>query len=638
MLEAVRRTLRLTQKEYGSLKHRVYGWLGRGAFVNILKQRRQTLPLFLESWRGGIRLLFSPAILAYPACLLLSPLFRPSVRRFLTSGLGVMRRLRLLYRLGMDRLKERRVPQEPEPRVRVSMEHLSRALEEIRKNFPDGPILAIPWIHPKHPIHPSLQELIEEEALSGDSSARTRPPRIFSTWLKMGLCLLYATYLAARILQLRVRLRREIKTLKGQPFDLVAKTWCARISSTNGVDFYYGDLQNRLQGRHLRMLFLMGDSSGKSWHTLSEDGVSTTFPWRLPELCLVPLVAPFQMALQQMGSAVRLERFALKAQDPLVRRLALRASRWALSRQITPLGLYHWIGKRAIQIWNPKAFVTLYEGQPWEMLVWRGVKAANPQCQIVGYQHTVVMPHSSSVLSPTLHSKGFLAPDIVLCLGEISRGMMAPGHALGKNRLVVFGSFRRGSNRIGSSLPEPQRRTVLVVPETGVIQEAKLLFNFAIQAASLLPDYRFIFRCHPLYPFEGVRPHLADAPERYPNIEISQKGSIEEDFARSSLLLYRGSSTVLYAILHGLKPIYLKDDHPLCVDPLFQLSGWREQVSSSREMEQVLRGYESALPDEELRQWRKAFAYADAYTVPVDGGSMDRFLEAAGLSNGRVAT
>ena len=184
--------------------------------------------------------------------------------------------------------------------------------------------------------------------------------------------------------------------------------------------------------------------------------------------------------------------------------------------------------------------------------------------------------------------------------------------------------------------PRPDRRTVLVIPE-GIFTETKLLFDFAMQAASDLRDHHFIFRCHPVLPFEQIRAHLHGAPERLPNIELSTHNSLAADCARSSVALYRGSSTVLYAVLSGLKPLYVHDDRFPDADPLFALTQWRQTVASPEDLQESLRHYAATPPTDAAEQWRPSASYVHAYTTPVNEASLDRFLDAVGLRHHRTA-
>ena len=122
---------------------------------------------------------------------------------------------------------------------------------------------------------------------------------------------------------------------------------------------------------------------------------------------------------------------------------------------------------------------------------------------------------------------------------------------------------------------------------------------------------------------------------RQPNIRLSEGRSIEEDFARSSALLYRGSSTVLYAVLHGLLPVYVDVDGTRNRDPLFALEGWRERCENPEELAELLARYEGA-PPEQLEAARDvAVRYVQAYTGPVDDQGIDALLESTGLKSAR---
>ena len=515
------------------------------------------------------------------------------------------------------------------PCMLLAMERLSHAFDEVKRLCPDLPVLAIRWLHLNHPIQPLQdawlrQELSDLQASRGDHPTRTHRWRNLGilVW-RVGICWLYAAYLAVRLARLRWMLRHEMRALRRQSFDVVAKTWrFGAQPPANGQDFYYGDLQERLADRGMTMLLLCGDATAGNWRTFSKAHASTVRGW-LPELCLVPALAPFHMAWRQILACARLLRLGRCVNDPLVKRVVEHASRDCLSRRIVPFGLYAWIGTTATRIWHPKAFVTLYEGRGWESCLRQGVKAADPSCQTVGYQHTIVLRHQLALLRQTHDTSPYVRPDAVLCLGARTQAMLRGSHP--RSTLIPFGTFRRFPARQQDAGPAPERRTVLVVPE-GYPEEEILLFNSALRAARVLPDHRFIFRCHPVSPFEQVRGRLEMDPGTLPNVEVSDRPSITDDFARASVVLYRGSSSVLYAVLHGLKPVYLHDERFHDVDPLFEVTTWRERASSAQALEQVLARYAKTPAQEAVATWREAARYVEEYTIPVTDASVDQWL------------
>ena len=514
-------------------------------------------------------------------------------------------------------------PGRPEP-VAHDVERLAGALHRVRRQCQDLPLLAIRWMHVRHPLQETQERLLRRDG-GGIAPWRHRAALL----RRLAQCVGYAVILSVQLLRMRWVARRPMALLKGQPFELLARTWCLGTERPGDHrDFYYGDLQDRLAQRNVRMLLVCGDVSGRTRPAFARGQVAAGPMARVPELCLVPLFAPLDMMAKQLATCWRLWRLRRREAEPLPRAILALACRDCLAPDTALTGLLYWVGRTAVRTWRPKAVVTLYEGQAWEPCLWRGVKTADPSCQTVGYQHTVLLPHCLVLLRRWEEERPEARPDVVLCLGPRTRAMLQASHP--RSRLISFGSFRPLPDRGACAGPRPQERTVLVVPESGLLAEARSLFTFAMEAAGVLRDHRFIFRCHPIMPFDRVRPHLAEAPEARPNIEVSVRPSIADDFARSSSVLYRGSSSVLYAVLHGVKPIYVHDPSLRDADPLGALATWRDSVSSVPELAGLLQAY-AATPAAGARDdWQAAVEYVRRYTVPVDEASLDRWLETLG--------
>lgn len=508
---------------------------------------------------------------------------------------------------------------------------LTRLAYTLPRLCPRVPVMALSLMNPRHPLPADAAEL---SAILGGNGSVPRLSTVARSWAR---CLLYALRESINILKLRRQVRPLLRRAREQSADVVMKTWgFGPDSLTKAADFYYGTLPPQLRQRGISCVLLCGDAlSGESHSAFARTALSQTHMRYVPEKLLLPLWAPLVTACNQLLTGLRLRRLGRKARDRKFAAVCAHACLDCLSPSTAANSLYFYIAKAALKTWRARVFVTLYEGQSWEKPSWLGAKAANRDCVTVGYQHTIIMPYSFSLIgSNNGHWELPAAPDWVLCLGKATMAMMKPGHGPNGTRFVPFGSFRR---KPGDSLPRPPRpgrHTVVVVPE-GMLSEAELLFNFALRAASSVSDYHFIFRCHPMLPFDRVRPYLERDPEAFSNIEISE-GPIEDDFARSSAVLYRGSSSVLYAVLHGLKPIYLHDDRAMDIDPLFQLRSWREYVSSPGEIIELLRGYASVTEERAAGEWKSAAEYVNGYTMPVEDASIDRFLAAVGLSNGKA--
>ena len=512
---------------------------------------------------------------------------------------------------------------------------MTELLYAVRRRCRRGIVLGMSLLNPRHPLSSDQARLLEVLQKGGTYPVRL-PSLAVLAWRAVRL-VAFAMRDTILLAVLRARFAPRLLQMMREPAPVVLKTWAFGPETWNGpADFYYGTLSQQLRERGVSCVLLCGDARSRIDPAFTRAFLQRRDVRAVPEWLLVPLWAPLVTACRQLAAALSLRRLASRADDHRVACVASAASVGCLDPSTMRNNLQCDIARTAVRAWKPNAFVAFYEGQPWELPSRHGVKAADPQCLTVGYQHTIIMPYAWSVLAPSHGSWERSAPDLILCLGEVTRRMMAPGHAPLGTRLVTFGTFRRAGGADRLSAPEPSRRTILVLPE-GNLPESTILFQFAMRAAEALPDHRFLFRTHPLLPFDQVRPHLDDSPDRHPNIELSTRPSIDEDFDRASVVLYRGSSAVLYAVLRGLKPLYLHDARTHDIDPLFELTTWRERTGSVEVFAAVLRQYATMSASAAQEAWRSAAEYVNAYTQPVDDAAITRFLDAVGLGPDRQA-
>lgn len=504
-----------------------------------------------------------------------------------------------------------------EIKLSPSSEQLRKACCAVRGRFPKIPVIGIPWLYftnVRNPVHRRLCAHDQKWVL---------PLMI----LRMAWPFIKGFQTAFKVVWLRLQCRDALAVLKNQSFDVVAKTWVfggRREAQDN--DFYYGDLQTRLADNNIAMLLLCGNVSGRNWRDYVLSHTRTSLLSRLPELCFVPFGRVFQIVFKQAAASFVLWFHFRKEQDPLLKRVLAKAAVDVLRAQTLSNSLYYWMGREAVKIWKPRVFLTFYEGYAWEKCLWLGVREEKESCKIAGYQHTVIMKHAYEQLAPLLGPNEKTIPDIVLCSGLESLQMMESGQQGVHTRFVPFGSFRFSSHFSDNPLPVPSRRAVLIIPE-GNMFEATLLFDFAIKLSALLPQYRLIFRSHPLLPFDRVRPRLSLDGGLPPNVEISNRKDIHDDFSRASAVLYRGSSAVMYAILKGLKPFYLQREGEAVIDPLFKLKNWREPVDSLETFVNRLQAFETT-PFERLQvSFQSAAKYVRQYIMPVDQEAVGRFVK-----------
>lgn len=512
-----------------------------------------------------------------------------------------------------------------------ALTRLSEALQSVYQRCPDLPVLGIRWMHLKHPLHEIQEALLDTDGAFGETGGRLNVPSAVELVGQLARCVVFGGYLSVQLIRLRFLVRRQVRVLARQRFEVVARTCCFESDRpADGSDFYFGDLQQRLAGRGFRMLLLCGDGTGGKWLRFAKGQAATSGLCRMPELALVHPLAPLRMAGMQLWTSCSLLYRGRELSTPLARRISRLASRSCLSQETTLNGLMFWVGSAAARRWQPKAFLTLYEGHAWEACLRLGVKSADGSCRTVGYQHTMVFRESLALTASSGGVENRSVPDVVLGLGEAPLELMRAGHARSRTRMVRFGSFRYHASGVLRPA-NPDRRTILVTPE-GIPSEVQILLTFAVACAKRLPSYTFVLRCHPQVPIAKALALVPEDLTRQPNVILSERRSIEEEFARASILLYRGSSSVMYGILHGLLPVYLHhgaSDR----DPLYTLQAWRRRCASVDACVQILREHEQASGEQLAEEWAAAAAYVNDYTGPVTDDHLDAFLDAVGLTH-----
>lgn len=517
---------------------------------------------------------------------------------------------------------------------------LAGCFDSILRDFSSTPVLCIPWLHLKHPTHPVHDMLMRGASRpsvseSGNTKSTTadiafRISRSRSQTTRALFCVANALRITFKIARMRWSLRTRIRRLMQHSFPVVAKTWCFG-PNRNPVekDFYYGDLQRRLAARSVSMLLLCGDANNSDWQAFARNNISDETDFRLPELCLCPLSAPLQYALEQLKASAALMQASISAPVALHRAAMKQASLDVLDPAVTQDSLMFPIARVAASQWHPRAFMTLYEGHGWEKAAWQGAKQGEAKCRTVGYQHTAIFPEALSMLRPS-----GLIPDVVLALGEQTAGMLANGHR--GISMVRFGSFRHsGGGAVKHA--DPALRTVLVLPE-GIEREAKALFGFAYYCAKAMPWIRFILRGHPQWPAAKALGRIEEPLRNLTNIEVSENANIDDDFKRASVVLYRGSSAVLYAILNGLLAVNLRLPDMINSDPVDQMTAWRETCSTPEEFRTVFEQHERRDSAATEMEWQKAASYVKSYIVPVDDRGIDAFLDALELNRMDLCT
>lgn len=375
-------------------------------------------------------------------------------------------------------------------------------------------------------------------------------------------------------------------------------------------DFYFGPLQSLLQERGVSSVLVLINH-------LPHEPANVDLRSRIilpravtpaTELTIWGLCIGAAKGLRSETSDVEVARFA---------------SRQALSAPTAVNLRIHATVSNLCRTLNPGIVITTYEGDAGERLIWHAARTAKRRPLCVGYQHARLLKHAHAVRrrigSPGLDCD----PDVVLTLGKMTRRMLADSPELGPTRLIEYGSHR-SSLAPATHLPKPEERPrqCVVLPDADD-QECALLFDLALAAASQRADCRFVLRPHPIVDAVALRRRHARLGSLPNNVTLSEGTPLSEDLARARYCLYRSSSAALLAVQAGIKPFYVARAGELPIDPLFELTSWRETVTSPEELNSRIRAADD-MPDREAAA--QASALYSHYSCAVRPEAIDELL------------
>jgi hypothetical protein len=383
-------------------------------------------------------------------------------------------------------------------------------------------------------------------------------------------------------------------------------------------DFYFGALQGLLQERGVSSLLVLIN------HLPAISGTRATQPFLSPRLLLPRSVFPaaeLSIWRQCVAASRRLRAEARHAHDPLDRRVAMLASRQALSAS-TAINLRTHASLAAVcRAVNPKIVITTYEGDAVERLIWHAARTARRRPICVGYQHARLLKRAHAIRRAVATPSLDCDPEVVLTLGETTHATLAATPGLGPARLIEYGSHRSSPP---ADMPPPHHRPrrCLVLPDADD-QECIALFEFALDCARQSPDIQFALRPHPIV--DGrllVQRHqiLRTLPS---NVRLSANTPLMQELAQARYCLYRGSSAAMHAVSAGIKPFYLAHPGELPCDALFDLTEWRETVTSPEELNARINAADGS---HSCAAATRATSVCQRYVSAVRPGAIDELL------------
>lgn len=378
-------------------------------------------------------------------------------------------------------------------------------------------------------------------------------------------------------------------------------------------DFYFFDVPRELRQRGITSAIALLN------HT-RDGGASLAAKWppeEIPRAVLgksVGMAEELRLRARMLGESRRLKRLAFAEPDGLYRNVLLRASQEALSSSAWATLRMAEQFASVVRAYRPKVIVTSYEGHPWERMAFAAARSVDAQVSCVAYQHAALfrLQHAArrNLAKP-------YNPDYILTSGLVAKRQLEQAPLAADVALAVLGSGRRPAqlpgDRMGPAQGDAAAPSCLVLPE-GDVAECNILFEFSIQCALALPQVKFVWRLHPLLSHEQLaakNPALRNLPD---NIILSRE-TMEQDLARCSTALYRGTTAIIQAVASGLQPVYLAREGEMTIDPLYDCADWRAIVFSVEDFRRLAAGTEPRWSPEAAQRARR---HCENFFTPFD--------------------
>lgn len=386
-------------------------------------------------------------------------------------------------------------------------------------------------------------------------------------------------------------------------------------------DFYFGPLQRFFDKNNIRSILVYLNQSGTSEKYLRGSIQQSRLSKKIILPTVLSLYEELNILLRLFLEIGRVKKKISKTHSKL-HRMVLKESISLKNIRETGVNLRIYKSMRNVcKSAKPELLMTLHEGHAWEKLSCQAARETIPNVRCIGYQHSVMRKKAYGLYRYIAGNRN-MNHDAILALGSVSQQNLKEKIQKRNFPVYVYGSHRRQS--YSSESPRmTDLKCVLVTPE-GISSESLYLTNFTYHCSKKLPEYEFILRFHPALPFESLPGKLRNLIADKDNITVSKEREIKKDFSKAGYIIYRGSSTVLYAIIAGLKPFYININGAANIDPLFSLDVWRECIDTPGEFTHYIKATEKSEIHQYTTEWNKALVYCKNYIYPL---SMKQLLD-----------
>lgn len=222
-----------------------------------------------------------------------------------------------------------------------------------------------------------------------------------------------------------------------------------------------------------------------------------------------------------------------------------------------PLQILNIIERNSFTLSN-LLIITTYEGYTWEKILFYFLNSQIKKklnVKICGYQHAFVS--NSNFNFYNLYNYSF-NPDYLFFSGRYLYKKIIKNTDYKNISFLNLGSSKYSETFLNFTDNKMKDNNILFLPSSE-LNEIKKLLTIIIFLSKKNPEFTFIWRAHPHLNFDFYK-----KIKNFPNIKIS-KDSLSGDINSSILAFYSSSSSIIPAIIGGIRPIYINSnlDDPL---------------------------------------------------------------------------
>ncbi|EKR74379.1 hypothetical protein [Leptospira noguchii] len=270
-----------------------------------------------------------------------------------------------------------------------------------------------------------------------------------------------------------------------------------------------------------------------------------------------------------------------------------------------------------------------YENNWWERAVDMACKENYSKVKAnYGFLHCAILEsHKKYVL---INDEWSLkpSPDKIIVTGPKAKEILL---GMGKYDLngIEIGYDLRGPNlnniKRKSKKPEQINRILVLLEGLNTMPGLLILVMESLRDVSSI---LLTVRCHPVYPISNPDFDLVRKNSCFDRISVSNGTSLDEDLLISDAVIYKGSTSALYAAYMGIPLLRFKDDGWWASDdPLLYCGALKKEFGNSLSLIEGINYFKSLSEEEYLTQSEEIRVFALEYMRPYKKGDLGKYVE-----------